>query len=68
MSSLLANIVGGIVSIDVDGLVLNNDGAHAGKRIDGWIDEWVGGLKMRVDGWMDRCLYVSMDRWIDVYI
>ena len=40
------------------------------------IDEWVGGLKMRVDGWMDRCLYVSMDRclyinmdgWIDVYI
>jgi len=28
MSSLLANIVGGIVSIDVDGVVLNNDGAH----------------------------------------
>ena len=41
MSSLLANIVGGIVSIDVDGVVLNNDGAHAGKTIDGWIDEWV---------------------------
>jgi hypothetical protein len=35
MSSLLANIVGGIVSIDVDGVVLNNDGVHApGKRID----------------------------------
>ena len=34
MSSLLANIVGGIVSIDVDGVVLNNDSAHAGKRID----------------------------------
>ena len=60
MSSLLSNIVGGIVSIDVDGVVLNNDGAHAGKTIDGWIDEWVGGLKIRVDGWMDG--------WIDVYM
>jgi len=44
MSSLLANIVGGIVSIDVDGVVLNNDGAHAGKRIDRWIDRLMNRL------------------------
>ena len=53
MSSLLANIVGGIVSIDVDGVVLNNDGAHAGKRMDGWMDEWMGGWVEDEDRWMD---------------